>query len=312
MAVNLHLLRAFVAVADAGSFSAAADGLGVSQPAVSRAIATLEQQVGLALVERGAHGARLTEAGRTLERHARAIFNAERGATEALDALRGVRDGSLHIAASTTIATYVLPAAVMAFHRAHPAVRLRVTSANTRDIVERLLALDADVALVEGPVREPRVTASVWRDDALVVIAGSHHPLTARRPVAASELARQLMILREPGSGTREVVEQVLRRRRISPRRTLEVGSTEAIKQTVAAGLGLSVVSRAAAADQLALGTVRVLAVRGFPVRRSFYRLTLGGHAASPAARAFEQLLTDAGGLVGRDPGGRPVPLNPP
>lgn len=293
--LNLHLVRLFAAVAEHGSFSRAAESLGVTQPAVSRGVGALEDEIGMPLVERGARGARLTEAGRALHAHARVILNAERAAEAELGELRGLRGGTLHVGASTTIATYVLPRVVAAYRRTHPGVRLRVTSANTQDILALLLERGVDVALVEGPIANPHVEITPWGDDELVVIAGKHHPLSALDPVPARELTRQLFIVREAGSGTREVLERTLRVRRIRLGRTLEVGSTEAIKQTVAAGLGISVVSRAAAADQLALGKLALLRVRGFPVRRTFNRIALRGHRPSAAARAFEAMLAVPG-----------------
>jgi len=293
MTLNLHLLRIFAAVVEHGGFSRAAGVLRISQPAVSRAVASLERDVGTALLDRIPRGIRLTEAGEVMVAHARAIFGAERAALEELDALRGLERASLHIGASTTIATYLLPALLAEFHRRHPAVALRVTSANTLDVATRLIERAIDIALVEGPVHDERVHVSPWRTDELVIVVGRDHPLLAAPPASAAALSRELFIVREPGSGTREVAEDALRRHRVVPRTTLEMSSTEAIKQTVAAGLGVSILSAAAAADQLALGKLRRLDIPGFHVPRALSRLSLADRRPSFAARAFAALLDE-------------------
>lgn len=291
MALNLHYLRLFAVVADAQSISRGARVAHISQPAVSKALTLLELQVGAPLLERGRRGVLLTEAGRALHAHARAIFEEERAAEEELARLRGVEHGTVRIGASTTIATYLLPELLATFHRLHPRVAMRVASANTQETTQRLIARELDVALVEGPVHDRRVQALPWREEELVVIAAPGHPLTTTRRIDARDLADELFILREAGSGTRDVVETALRRHRVLLSQTLEVGSTEAIKQAVAAGLGISVVSRTAAEDQISLGRLRIVPVRDLAIRRRLTRLTLPGRRVPPAADAFIALL---------------------
>ncbi len=210
MALNLHLVRMFVGVADAGSFTGAAAHLHISQPAVSKGVQELERQIGATLIERGAGVVRLTEAGELLLRHARTLFAAERAAEGELAALRNLDRGTLHIGASTTIATYLLPAILGAFRLRYPQIELTLTSGNTHEIAELMASYQLDVALVEGPVDDPRIEVRRWRSDELVVIAPPDHPLAAR-PVWVHELVGYPMLVREPGSGTREVAEQALR-----------------------------------------------------------------------------------------------------
>lgn len=290
--MNLRFLRVFAAVAEHESFSRAAETLGITQPAASRAVAELEHELRLPLIERVARGARLTDAGAALLQHARVIFGAEEAAADELARLRGLRTGTLRLGASTTIATYVLPELLAAFHRDHPSVQLVVTSANTHDVAARLTEHRLDIALVEGPVHDSRITSQPWRDDELVVVAGVHHPLATQRRVSIRDLAMQLFIVREPGSGTREVVESALRRHRLVPRRTLEVGSTEAIKRTVAAGLGIAILSSTAVQSEIATGALAILPVGRFVVRRTFSRLIVQGRKPSPSAAAFARYLT--------------------
>jgi DNA-binding transcriptional LysR family regulator len=292
--MNLNALRVFAAVVEQRGFSRAARAIHLSQPAVSKAVRGLERRAGMPLVERGGRGLRLTEAGEMLYDHARRIFAVERAAEEELRARRGMEAGALRVGASTTVANYLLPPLLAEFARRHPGVELRVTSANTRQVARALLAWELDVALVEGPVADERIVAAPWRDDELVMVAAPAHPLARRASVAAAELMEHRMLVREPGSGTREVVEAALAAAGVAPRSTIELGSTEAIKEAVAAGLGIAAVSRVALRDELALGRLVVLTVDGLEIRRSFARIELSGRPPAPAARAFLGLLEEA------------------
>jgi DNA-binding transcriptional LysR family regulator len=292
MALNLHLLRLFAAVAEHGGFSRAAAALHLSQPAVSKGIREFEAQVGATLLDRGAGGVRPTEVGRRLLVQAHALFAAERAAEEELLAFRGLQRGTLSIGASTTIATYLLPPLLGAFNRAHPAVELRLTSANTRRVAELLLARELDIALVEGPTHEFNLVAHPWRQEEMALIAAPKHRLTkVPADVVLHALRDEIFLIREPGSGTREVVAAALASRGIQPRSLIEIGSTEAIKQMVAAGFGVAIVSAAAAADQIALGRVAVLRPARFSLYRPLFRLSLPGRLLSAVAIAFSRLL---------------------
>ena len=295
--MNLHLLRLFATVAQHGSFSRAATVLHISQPAVSKGIREFEAQVGTALLARGVGGVRPTEAGQRLMVQARALFALERTAEEELEAFRGLRRGTLAIGASTTIATYLLPPLLGAFSRQHPSIELRMTSANTRRIAELLLGHELDIALAEGPTHEFNLVARPWRSEEMALIAAPEHRLARLSPESTLKtLEDEIFLLREPGSGTREVVIAALASRGIRPRRLIEIGSTEAIKQMVAAGFGVAIVSAAAAADQIALGRVVVIKPARFEVCRSLMRLSLAGRPASAAAMAFDRLLDSGTG----------------
>lgn len=291
MPLNLHLLRLFATVAHHHSFSRAADALHISQPAVSKGVREFELQVGGRLLERGPAGVVPTEAGHILLRHATTLFAAERAAEEDLAALRGLARGSLSIGASTTIGTYLLPPLLGRFHLAHPGVELRLRNANTAGIADLLLARELDVALVEGPVDHPGLLVRPWRQDRLILIAAPTHALALAPATGPHVLAAETFILREPGSGTRDVARAALDAHGLHPRATLEVGSTETIKQVVAAGLGVALVSAATAVDQLRLGTLVAVPVPGFQVSRTLTRLSLPDRQPSAAAAAFDTLL---------------------
>jgi len=295
MAMNLHHLRLFTAVVDHGGFTKAAHALHLSQPAISKSLSELERQLHVKLLDRSGRSVRLTEAGRLLHARGRELFGVESAAERELRELRGLKRGVLRVAASTTIATYVFPPVLGRFRMRHPGVRLRVCSANTRSVLKMLLESYVDVALVEGPVSNASVDVKPWIDDELVVIAPADHTIVGRR-VSVEELPRFPFLVREPGSGTRVVSQRALAQHGVRLTNTTRVGGTEAIKQAVAAGLGLAIVSRAAAADQIALGKIAVIAVDGLVIRRTLTQIKLRDRVSTGAARELESLLDEEAG----------------
>jgi DNA-binding transcriptional LysR family regulator len=291
--MNLHHLRLFAAVVENGGFSRAAAAVNLSQPAISKSIKELEIETNLSLLDRSGKSVKLTDAGRLLYERARELFGVERIAERELRELRGLKRGMLRIAASTTIATYLLPRVLGRFHLRHPRVRIQTASANTRAVLRMVLESRVDVALVEGPVSHPQVDVIPWRDDELIVIAPPDHHLLRRAPVGVGALAAEQFLVREPGSGTRVVAQRALARQGLRLQNTIRLGSTEAIKQAVAAGLGLAIVSRAAAADQLALGRISALHVEGLIIRRTLTRLKLRDRLTTVAGRELESLLEE-------------------
>lgn len=293
MSLNLHLLRLFSTVVRSGSFSRAADVLHISQPAISKGVRDFELQVGCRLLDRTPKGVRPTQEGRALMRHAEALFAAERAAEEELLSLRSLDSGSLRVGASTTIATYLIAEFLGAFHRAFPGIDPHLVSANTRDIADLMMRHEIDIALVEGPVESDDLVAQSWQTDVMKLIVGPQHPFAGGGPIDGAALARELLIVREPGSGSREVVAQALAAQGIEPSATLEIGSTEAIKQAVAAGIGVAIVSEMAIEDQVALGRLKVVAVKNLHIARTLWQLKAPGRLGSPAAAAFERILRE-------------------
>lgn len=291
--MNLNLLRIFVAVAEAGSFSRAADKLGISQPAVSKAVRELESQLDTVLLERKGRSFTTSEPGRMLFDYGRSIFALELQAVEAVRAFSAIERGQLTIGASTTVATYWLPPLLTRFHERYPGIELRLVSANTTHIAEQLLDCAIDVALVEGPVADERFDVQPWHEDEMVVVVAREHLLQSERVIDATRLNDELWIVREPGSGSREATDAVLAGLGIASARTMEVGSNEAIVQTVAAGTGIGLVPRICARDQLALGRVRRILPSEGPIRRQLYRMRLPQRPISHAALAFEALLNE-------------------
>ena len=292
MSLNLHLLRLFTTVVRTGSFSRAADALHISQPAISKGVRDFELQVGCRLLDRTPKGVRPTREGKALVRHAEALFAAERAAEDELLSLRNLDSGSLRIGASTTIATYMISDYLGTFHRNYPGIDLHLVIANTRDIADLMLAHDIEIALVEGPVEDDELESHAWRTDVMSLIVDPRHRFAAaERAIDSAALCDEVLIVREPGSGSREVVAQALAAEGIEPKRTLEIGSTEAIKQAVAAGLGVAIVSSATISDQVTLGRLKVVPMRDLQIERTLWQLKVPGRIEIPAATAFERMI---------------------
>ncbi|MDO6387749.1 MULTISPECIES: LysR family transcriptional regulator [unclassified Uliginosibacterium] len=288
--MNLHLLRIFAAVIEQKSFSRAAEVQGVSQPAVSKAVRELEDQLQVVLLERGGRSFRPSEAGQMLYKYARGIFAMERAAIEAVQAYSELERGSLTIGASTTIAAYWLPKYIAEFSSQHPGVSLRLLSGNTKQVAQWLLDCDVDVALVEGHIDDERLEIRPWRRERMLIVAAAK-AFPAGRKQRATDLSSQLWLLREPGSGSRSVVEHEMERLGIQPARTLEAGSNEIIVQMAAAGLGLGLVPELAAADAIALGRVQVVELVEGEISRELFRLRLPRRPVSQGALAFEAMI---------------------
>jgi DNA-binding transcriptional LysR family regulator len=295
MSLNLHLLRLFATVVRTGSFSRAAETLHISQPAISKGVRDFELQVGCRLLDRTPKGVQPTREGQALARHAEALFAAERAAEDELLSLRNLDSGSLRIGASTTIATYMIAEHLGIFHRKYPGIDLHLVSANTRDIADLITAHDIEVALVEGPVEGDGLVSEAWRTDMMsLIVSPDHRFASLERPIDCVALQDEILIVRESGSGSRDVVAQALSTHGVEPKRTLEIGSTEAIKQAVAAGLGVSIVSRAAVDDQVKLGRLKIASMRDLHIERTLWQLKVPGRIDIPAAVAFERIIRGA------------------
>ncbi|GGD32378.1 LysR substrate-binding domain-containing protein [Pseudoxanthomonas indica] len=300
--LNLHLLRIFAAVVEQQSFSRAAEILFITQSAVSKAVRELEHQLDLPLIDRGpggsrgVRGVRLTEGGQALFEHARGIFAMERIALEDVRERVGLRKGGLRIGASTTVAGYWLPAHIAAFARRHPDIAVELVVANTAQIAEAIINCEVDAAIVEGPVEDPRIDTRIWREEALVIIAPEDMGKAGSRRTTAAALSEQTWLLREPGSGTRRVAQEVLRSHGITPRQQLAIGSNEAIARAVAAGAGVALLPSVVVEDLIAMRRVRALTMdQQVLFTRPLYQLELLNRRRSPALQAFLDDLPGSG-----------------
>ncbi|WP_138516190.1 LysR family transcriptional regulator [Limnobacter alexandrii] len=284
--MNLHLLRIFVCAVEVNSFTKAAEQLGISQPAVSKAVRELESQLDTLLLERQGKYFKPNEAGQVLFDYGKSLFAMEREASEVLRAFKNLERGRLIVGASTTVASYWLAPYLKKFSDKYPGVDVQVVGANTESVAQLLLDCAVDVALVEGAVNDERIETRLWRTEEMVAIAPSFENSARKR-----DLEQQVWILREQGSGSRNVAEQLLMNKGIQTLRTLEMNSNEAIIQAVAAGCGVGIVPKITARDQLALRRVKRFALGSGKMERPLFRLRLPHRPLSNAALAFEALL---------------------
>ena len=290
--MNLHHLAVFHAVVNAGNVSRAAEALGVSQPAVSKQLRQFERELGVTLLDRLPRGVAPTAAGRVLADHARRVFAAAGEASRAVEELRGLRRGTLSVGASTTIAGYLLPEPLARFARRHREIEVRLGVANTDGVRRAVLDGTVEVGFTEGSAEaiegEAALEVEPFAEDELVaVVAPTHELARLGGPASLKAVVAGPVVLREPGSGTRAVLEAALASRGLTVRPALSLGSTEAVARAVAAGAGVAFVSRLAVARDVADGRLAVVAVEGFALPRPLHRLRLRGRESSHAATAF-------------------------
>ncbi len=264
----------FRAVAEQLSFRKAAEELYLTQPAVSLQIKALEEDLGVQLFDRTGARIMLTAAGRVLLEYSEQVNALLAKAEHDIAALSGEHAGQLALGASTTIAQYVLPRLLSEFCREHPRVHPTLISGNTEQIVDAMEKQKIELGFIEGPARSRDVKTEPFLEDELVLIASTAHELAERNLISCSELAAIPLLMRERGSGTRDVIEMELGRKgvkRSSLHIVMELDSTEAIKSAVEAGLGIGFVSRWAIAKDLRLGSsFKIVDVEGLRIKREF------------------------------------------
>ncbi len=292
--MNIQQLRTFVAVVEAGSFSAASRVLHISQPAVTMQIQSLETELGTALLERRYRRVDLTEAGKVVLRTAAEVLAELSAMREEIGALEGQITGHLVIAASTTPGVYVVPKLLGGFLAMHPRVELTLLVADSADVVARVAEGEAGIGITGAQVKGGRADFEPAGTDELIAIAPPGSALVGRR-ASVTDLAHERMVDREPGSGTRQATEELLAGLGVEVEAldiALELGTGEAVVTAVEGGLGVAIVSRLVAERALALGSVVELDVEGLPARRPFFAVTPKG-GASHAARAFLEYLRE-------------------
>jgi DNA-binding transcriptional LysR family regulator len=256
--VSPRQLQVFVETVATGSLRGAAERLHLTQPAASMALAEMERLLGAPLFDRLRGRLQLNPRGRELLPLAQELVERHADLGRAAAGAGGPLAGELRIGTSNTVGNYRVGELLGDFVRAHPQVAVRLRVDNTETIASALLAHDLDVACVEGPVLHQELEVLPWRDDALVACAPPGHPLARRRTLSAADFAGAAWVIREPGSATRAQTEQVLARLP-PPGGRLELSQVEAIKQAVAAGLGLGLLPEVAVRDAVAAGRLRVL-----------------------------------------------------
>jgi DNA-binding transcriptional LysR family regulator len=273
MRITLRQLQIFRAVALDGTTTAAANRVALSQSATSASLNELERTLAVRLFDRVGRRLILNDSGRALLPNALAVLDGAHSLEAAFRAGDQPDQCDLHLFASTTIGNYVLPRLLARFTQRLSRPQLQVSIGNTLDVVTAVRDFAADLGLVEGPCHAAELTVIPWLTDALVIVAAPDHPLAKaakRRKVTAQQLARAPWLLREPGSGTREAVEYALLPHVQHFENTMILGSSEAIKNSAAEGLGISCLSRCVVQDLVVAGRLALLATALPPLTRRF------------------------------------------
>lgn len=287
MALRLSLreLEVFVAVADHETVTAAAERVSLTQSAASQALASLEVGLAVRLFDRVGRRLVLNEYGRLLLPRARAMLDAAQDMQRLFDS-----DAALHVrvGASSTIANYLLPTQIARFQQTHSQARVELMVGNTAEVVEAVAGFKVDMGYVEGPCHHPDIVAERWQDDTLVVFAAATHAL-AKGAVSLPQLAQAMWVLRERGSGTREEVEHLLLPHLGGFAEVMEMGHSEAIRRTVAAGLGVSCLSLHVVQELLDSGQIVAVPAPLPPLHRTLYRIHHKNKCQTKGMLAFSQ-----------------------
>ncbi|MBI2563525.1 MAG: LysR family transcriptional regulator [candidate division NC10 bacterium] len=288
--LNLHRVRVFHAVARRESYSRAAEDLHISQPAVSKHVLDLEEELGTKLFHRLGRRIVLTEAGRLMADYAQRIFVLADEARRALEELQGLERGRLHLGASSTPGNYLLPRALAAFQARYHRLELSLDIMASHDVVDRVIRQELDLGFV-GATFAADLHVQPYMEDELVLILRPGHPLASVRTIPHEVLQKETFVLRDVASGTRTVAEAELKALGITIRRFLELRSVEAIKQAVAEGLGISFISRYAVALEVRHKVLAVAADPRLRFRRPLVMISRKDARISPAALAFAATL---------------------
>ncbi|WP_019936814.1 LysR family transcriptional regulator [Bordetella sp. FB-8] len=292
--MNLHHLAIFNAVAETGSISAAAQQLHISQPALSREIKEFEDRLGVVLFERRPRGMRMTHAGEVLHEYAARLFDISRTAQAAMQEIADARKGHLSIGASNTNGTYVLPRRLATFRRANPDVRITMFVGNTEQISQGVADMRFTLGFIEGPLHVGGLVAEQFQTDDLVPVVAADHELLRKKRVTTADIDNQPLLMREHGSGTRELITEMLDANGIRQGSVMEFGNTEALKQAVMHGGGIAWLPRISIARELDEGTLVALPLNNLMVQRPLSVIRRANAPLSPTSDAFLQALRDS------------------
>jgi len=289
--MNRHHLELFKVVAEKKSFSNASEVLHISQPAISQQIQFLEEELGVKLFHRTTRKVSLTDEGKLLYHYAIQICNLFADAEKNLSEFSGVVRGNLTIGASQTIGEYFLPKFIGSFKELYPQVNITIDIFNTQHIIKAVHDQTLDLGLVEGHVDTEGLNVNPFLDDELLVIVNPNHPLASQKFVTFDQLSLFPFVLREKGSGTRQVMEDALTKAGWDLENLsviMELGSTEAVKSAVEANLGISILSERTVQKELQFKTIKALRIEGLKIMRKFYVIT---SAKKYSTLAMEQFL---------------------
>jgi DNA-binding transcriptional LysR family regulator len=292
--MDTRQLEIFVKVADLGSFSRAAEALFLTQPTVSEHIRGLEEELGLRLLDRLGRGAAPTKAGQLLLGYARRILELHREARQAVGQFQGRMSGELVIAASTIPGEYVLPPLIGRFKEKYPDIAISLLIGDTQRVVDWVLEGRVELAVAGAQIDQRALEYRELMPDELVLVVSGTHPWHGKKTATLDEVRAEPLIVRERGSGSRYALEKALAEVGLDLgdfRVVGEMGSTQAIKQAVKAGVGISLVSKRAVTEECEHGILHCVKVKDLRFSRAFYLVTNTTRTRSPLAEAFRAFL---------------------
>jgi DNA-binding transcriptional LysR family regulator len=301
--VNLKQLEVFIKVAETGSFSKGAEATFITQSTVSQHISALEDEFGLRLLDRTGKGALLTEAGKLLLDRARRLVDYAREIPLAIGRFKGLEEAELNIAGSSIPAEYMIPAALPLLIGKFPGIAITLLQGDSRDVLEKVVSEEVEFGVVGGKFAEDSLDFTPFAGDELVLIAPAGHRWAGGSAIGKDELLGEPFVLRESGSGSGKASVKALREAGIDPaavRVAAHLGSNEAVKRGVIAGIGVSFVSAISVQRELAQGALIQVPVTDVRINREFFLASRKGRALSPAAVAFSAVMTELYAGTGR------------
>ncbi|MDD2555925.1 MAG: selenium metabolism-associated LysR family transcriptional regulator [Syntrophaceticus sp.] len=294
--MNLSWLRTFIFIVEKKSLTKAAHALHLTQPAVSKQLNSLEKLYGISLLHRTSRYVNVTEAGKIVYDYSKQILAKVNESKVAVQALQKELSGSLVLGASTIPGEYILPAALGRFQELHPQVIAKLEIADSTEIGQLIMDAKLEAGMIGALLDNPLLCQEHIADDELVVIAASQHHLADERSIILENILEEPLIVREAGSGTQLVIESKLKEKDITPDRLnvrLELGSTAAVVNAVAAGLGISLVSRFAVKNRINSEDIAVLDIEDLPLERGLYFVTRRDQVISPLVESFYEFLKE-------------------
>jgi DNA-binding transcriptional LysR family regulator len=296
MALNFHQLHIFYTVAERGSFSSAAQTLHMTQPAVTMQVQSLEEYFGTKLFIRSTKKVELSEAGSALLPFARSSIELIKETDITMSKFTHMLQGRLALGASLTFGEYILPRIIGPFGKEYPNISVQMKVINTAQILEEILHHQLTFGLVEASIHHPDVHTEAILNDELKLIIPKDHPLLELETITLEKTMEYPFVLREQGSGTRQVMEEELIKKQIDPKSmkiVMELGSTGAVKSAVEAGLGISILSQSSVKHEVALGLIHVRDIEGVQFTRDFYSIYLKSTLLPISAVTFLTFLRE-------------------
>ncbi|MEJ2165152.1 MAG: LysR substrate-binding domain-containing protein [Desulfobacterales bacterium] len=290
--LNLNQLRIFYYAAKNLNFTAAANDLFITQPAVTFQVKSFEEYCNLKLFKNKGRNIFLTDQGKTLYEYAEKIFQYEKEIENAIDEMRELKRGVLSLGTTKTYARYFMPLVITTFHRNFPDIKIQLNEGSSAEMIYSLVDFKIEVAIIAKAIEHTEVNFYPFSKEEMALIVAPDHPLTQKKEITFKDLAQEPFIMKENGSGTRKLVEELFAREKCSPSVLMETSNTEFIKQLVQRGEGISFLVREAVAAELKDKSLSDMPLKGRKIFMDVSIAYLKGQVLSPPARAFVDTLT--------------------